>query len=91
MINENDFCLGFLMGFVLAGLIGFMLQRIMLTRTKKITDGRKQRIDAYTELTPAEVVRRSSAGRIEVVLWFVALVALVGGCFWLVSTMLSAQ
>jgi hypothetical protein len=90
-INEGDFFLGFVMGFLLAGVVGFLLQRIALTRRMKITDGRKQRIDAYTQYTPAEVVRRSSAGRIEVIVLFMALLAVLAGCFWVVSAMLSGQ
>jgi hypothetical protein len=91
MISQNGFCLGFILGFLLAGILGFMFQRIAWARTKKIIDGKKQRIDAYSELTPAQAVRRSSAGRVEVFFWFLAILAVLGGCIWVVFSLLSGQ
>ena len=90
-MDQDSFCLGFFLGAVLIAAIGFVFQRILWLRTKKIVAGKKQRIDAYTEASPAEVVRSSLAGRLEVFLLFLAIVALVVGCFWVVSSLLSGQ
>jgi hypothetical protein len=90
-MDRNSFLLGFILGAVLIAGIGYIFQRISWLRTKKIVAGKKQRIDAYTESTPSEVVRSSGAAQVQVFFLFLLILGLLAGCFWVVSSLLSGQ
>jgi hypothetical protein len=86
MVGESDLCIGFFLGFLAAGAIGFVLQRISLAR-RRIQDNRTQRIAAYTERTPREEVSRSNAARFEILMLVLPLIAVVFGMGWLLASM----
>lgn len=87
-MNQSDFCLGFFFGFLFAGVLGFVFEQIRAAR-RRITDGKKQRTNAYSERTPREEVRRSNAARVEIVFLTLVLIAFVIGFLWLVLSLVS--
>ena len=56
---SEDFCLGGVFGFALAGVVGFIFQQIYLAYKKMGEAGRPQKVIAETEKTPTEVIQGS--------------------------------
>ena len=75
----SEFCSGVLVGFLIAGILGFVLQQVRFA-VKKVGDaGRPQQVKIDTEQTPAQVVSSSiGAG-----CWLVMIVLIVVALLWL--------
>lgn len=78
-MDDASFCWGFIAGFVVAGIGGFISQRIRLATKIAKAANSKQPIKGQTDLTPNEAVRKAMNARLEVALW-VVVVLLVFGC-----------
>ena len=77
-MNDPDFCMGFALGFLVAGAFGFILQRISLATLRARQAGTKQQIVGETRLTPRQAVRQSTAAQLEILLWVVVMLAIGG-------------
>lgn len=77
-MNE-DFCSGFLLGILVAGIMGFLLQRLYLAYIKMTEASRPQVIVATTRRTPAEVV----ASSIQAGCLLIVAIAFLGLVLWL--------
>jgi uncharacterized membrane protein YraQ (UPF0718 family) len=78
-MDEPSFCWGFLSGIIIAGIAGFVLQRIRLARARTKAAHNKQPIAGQTKQSPLEVVRQARQARIEIIGW-VLLIGLAFAC-----------
>jgi ABC-type Fe3+ transport system permease subunit len=89
-MSNWDFLRGLLTGFVMAGVFGFVLQKLRLAQKKAGEYKKPQSVTQKTDKTPIEVVRSSIIAWLSSLFWTVVLiVVLVGffwGVFWLIST-----
>lgn len=82
MSNWNFFW-GFLMGVLMAGILGFVLQQRRLAGVRKGAYRRPQKIELKTEKTPGKVVWSSCVACVEYYLWTMLLVAILLGAVFL--------
>jgi hypothetical protein len=78
-VNE-DFCSGFLIGFLAAGIMGFLLQQFYLAYKRMTEANRPQVIVAATRRTPAQVVGSS----IQAGCLLIVAIVFLGVMFWLI-------
>lgn len=76
---SEDFCTGLLVGFLAAGVMGFLLQQFYLSYKKMTEATRPQVIVATTKKTPAQVVTSS----IQAGCLLVVTILFVGLMLWL--------
>lgn len=81
-MDNPDLCMGFVLGFVVAGALGFVLQRIRLANLRIQQAGTKQKIVGETQFTPREAVRQSAAAQLEILFWVVLFVGFLGLLVW---------
>lgn len=78
---SQDFVQGFLIGFVAAGMIGFLLGRVRYYRKMMGAADRPQAVT--TKQTPRQVMAASSRAGCLWIVWLVLLIAVVAGCVYL--------
>lgn len=76
---NDDFCAGFLLGTLVAGVMGFLLQQLYLAYKRMTEASRPQVIVATTRRTPAEVVVSS----IQAGCLLIAAIVVLGVILWL--------
>jgi len=84
-MDDASFCWGFVAGFVVAGIGGFISQRIRLATKASKAANSKQPIKGQTDLTPNEVVRKAMNARLEVALWVVVILVVLGCAVYLLA------
>ena len=80
---KNDFLAGVVVGFLIAGILGYILQRIRLSQARMGASGRKQTVRMETDRAPIEVVRDSATGAVSCFVWIIILLAFGGLLFFL--------
>lgn len=82
-MSNTQFCNGFLIGFMVAGVFGFILQQIQLARFKAGKAAKKEMV-AVTTQSPEEVTRASRKAQWDLVIWTFVLILLgIGAVFLL--------
>lgn len=79
---ESDLCNGYLLGFLTAGVLGFIIQRIRLLNFRAGQANKKVAV-VETKLSPREVHRASMKAQMEMALWFILLILVVVGVVWI--------
>mgnify|MGYP001557750974 FL=1 len=74
-MSESEFCYGFVLGFVVAGLLGYSLQRIRF-KGKVAAQASKKEMVVLAKQSPAEVYKASLRARQELAAWFIAAILL---------------
>ena len=78
---DSDLCTGFLLGFLTAGIVGFISQRLLLLRVRAGQANKKVAI-VETKQSPKEVYRSSMRAQAEMALWFTVLILVVVVALW---------
>ena len=73
----------FLLGFVVAGIFGFVLQKLRAAQKKVGSYKKPQSVTQETDKTPLQIVKGSIAAFLGCVLWAVLLAALLALIAWL--------
>ena len=68
-MENPDLCAGFVLGLLVAGVLGFALQRLRLASLKAKQAGTKQAVIGKTQLTPWEAFLGAVGGYIEILFW----------------------
>ena len=67
MARQPDFCYGFILGFLIAGVLGFTLTKI---RAARDTMGSPYRpMTVKTQKTPRQVMDEAAGARLSCILW----------------------
>jgi hypothetical protein len=82
-MENPDLCTGFVLGFLVAGVLGFVIQRIRLASIRVKQAGTKQAIVGQTLLTPTEAFLRAVAANFEIFFWILLLVAAIVVLAWI--------
>lgn len=80
-MEENNFLVGGLCGFIAAGCLGVILTQMRVARTKMgLKDKAMDNFPdaAQPKLTPSSVVNTSHQAGLELMFWFVILIILIG-------------
>jgi hypothetical protein len=75
-VDNPSFCWGFASGVLVAGVLGFVLQRIRLASARSRADRNRQAVAGQTGQTPREVVRQARRARIEIFVWIIGILAI---------------
>jgi hypothetical protein len=75
MVEQPGFWTGFLSGFVAAGLVGFLSQRLRLALKDYRAAYQPQKVVTPTKRTPAQVMRSSTLGLLRVLWWLLIILA----------------
>jgi len=81
-MDSRSFLLGAGFGFLVAGVLGFVLQRIHWLRGRVGAFGRSQTVMQDTNRTPAEVARDSLQAFVGCVFWGIVLLVVLAGIGW---------
>lgn len=79
---DSDLCYGFLLGFLSAGAVGFISQRLLLLRKKAGQAGKKIAVVEIKQ-SPREAVRTSAKARTEMMFWILILALAVIAVVWI--------
>ena len=79
---ESDLCYGFLLGFLTAGVLGFIFQRLRLLSKKAGQAGKKVAL-VETKQSPREIHRASVRAQTEIVIWVSLIIVLVVAALWI--------
>ena len=71
---DSDLCYGFLLGFLVAGVLGFIVQRLLLLRAKAGAADKKVAV-VETKQSPKQVYMSSMRAKMERAIWFILLIA----------------
>jgi len=74
-------CYGFLLGFLTAGVLGFVFQRLTLLR-KKAGQADKKVTVVETKQSPRQVYRASVRAQTEMIVWITILIFLAIAVLW---------
>ena len=77
------FVTGLLVGFVMAGALGYVLQKRRVAKAKMGASKRPQTVALKTDKTPEEVVKSSRIAGLDFVLWTMAVALVLLGFIWL--------
>jgi hypothetical protein len=80
-VFDSDLCNGFLLGFLTAGVLGFVTQRLLLL-SKRAAAADKKVATVETKHSPREVYRNSMRAQMEMVIWFIVLIVVVVAALW---------
>lgn len=80
-MSDSELCYGFLLGFLTAGVLGFIAQRIMLLSKKAAQAGKKVAL-VETKQSPRETYMTSMRAKTEIVLWIIILVLVAVAAVW---------
>lgn len=75
---DSDLCYGFLLGFLTAGVLGFIFQQLRMLSKKAGAADRKV-AEVETKKSAREVYRTSARAKIERVIWFILLIVVAVG------------
>ncbi len=78
---ESDLCNGFLIGFLVAGVFGFIFQRLLLL-SRRATQASKKLAVVETKQSPKEVYMSSVRAQTELMIWIFLLILVVAGVVW---------
>ena len=78
---DSELCLGFLLGFVTAGVVGFITQRLYLLRKKAGLANMKTAV-VETKQSPKQIYRTSLRAQTEIMFWTFVLVLIVIAVVW---------
>ena len=78
---DSDLCNGFLLGFLTAGVLGFVTQRLLLLRAR-VGQADKTVAVVETKQSPREVYRSSMRAQMEMAIWFIVLILVVVAAVW---------
>ena len=81
-MSDSDLCCGFLLGFLTAGVIGFIFGRILLLRKPAAAAGKKTAF-VETKASPKEVYMTSIRAQTETIFWILVLIAIVIAVVWI--------
>jgi hypothetical protein len=81
-VFESDLCNGFLLGFLTAGVLGFIIQRLLLLSKKAGMAGKKTAI-VQTIQSPKEVYISSVRAQTETAIWLILLIVVVVAVVWI--------
>ena len=81
-MSNSDLCYGFLFGFLTAGVLGTIFQRIYLLSRQASMASRKVAL-VETKLSPKQVYRNSVKAQTEIILWIVVLIVIVIAAVWI--------
>ncbi|MFN2184273.1 MAG: hypothetical protein ACK2UU_09795 [Anaerolineae bacterium] len=79
---ESDLCNGFLLGFLTAGVIGFIIQRLLLLNRKAGMAGKKVAL-VEVKQSPKEVYMSSMRAQTEIAIWLILLIVVVVAVVWI--------
>jgi sterol desaturase/sphingolipid hydroxylase (fatty acid hydroxylase superfamily) len=79
-MNEGSFKLGFLLGFVLAGALGWAANRFRTAQARRQRP--KRPMSVQTDSTPAQVVAASQGACLSMVVWSLVLLVLLGAAIF---------
>jgi H+/gluconate symporter-like permease len=77
-VFDSDLCYGFLLGFLTAGVLGFIFQQLRMLNKKAGAADRKV-AEVETKKSAREVYRTSARAKIERVIWFILLIVVAVG------------
>lgn len=78
---DSELCYGFLLGFLTAGVLGFIFQRLrMLTKQAGAADRKVAEVE--TKKSPREVYMSSMRARTELAVWLFLLVLIIVAVLW---------
>jgi len=77
-MDNASFCWGLVAGFVIAGIVGLIFQRITLATKRTKAASSNQPVRGQTDLTPNQVVRNAWIARLELALWVAVSLAVMG-------------
>lgn len=77
-MDNASFCWGLVAGFVIAGIVGFIFQRITLATKRTKAASSNQPVRGQTDLTPNQVVRNAMTARLEMAVWVVVILVVMG-------------
>jgi hypothetical protein len=77
-VFDSDLCYGFLLGFLTAGVLGFIFQQLRMLNKKAGAADRKV-AEVETKKSAREVYRTSASAKIERVIWFILLIVVAVG------------
>ncbi len=80
---DSDICYGFLLGFLTAGVIGFVFQRLVMLR-KKVLQADKKTTAVPTKQSAREVYMTSIRAQTEMIVWILLLIFLTVAVLWIV-------
>jgi hypothetical protein len=84
-VDQPGFWAGFVWGFVAAGLVGFLSQRLRLALKDYRAAYKPQKVVTPTKRTPAQVMRSSILGLLRVLLWFLITLAVAALVYFLLT------
>ena len=79
---ESDLCNGFLLGFLTAGVLGFIIQRLLLLSRKAGMAGKKVAL-VEVKQSPKEVYMSSMRAQTEIAIWLILLIVVVVAVVWI--------
>ena len=79
---ESDLCNGFLLGFVTASVLGFIMQRLLLL-SKKAGMASKKIAVVEAKQSPKEVSMGSMRAQTEIAIWLLLLIVVVVAAVWI--------
>jgi hypothetical protein len=80
-VFESDLCNGFLLGFLTAGVLGFITQRLLLLRERaKLADSKLALVKA--QYSARQTYKTSMRAQMEMVIWFIVLIIVVVAVVW---------
>ena len=78
---DSDLCNGFLLGFLVAGVLGFIFQRIRLLNFRAGQANKKMAM-VETKQSPRETYRSSMRAQMEIFVWIIVLILIVVAVVW---------
>ena len=79
---DSDICYGFLLGFLTAGVIGFVFQRLVMLRKKAAAADKKVTM-VETKKSARETYRTSVRAQTEMAVWILILVSVGIAVVWI--------
>lgn len=79
---DSDICYGFLLGFLTAGVIGFVFQRLVMLRKKAVQADKKIAV-VETKQSPRQVYMTSVRAQTEMIVWILLLIFLAIAVLWI--------
>ena len=80
-MSDSDVCYGFLLGFLTAGVLGFISTRLLLLSKKAAQAGTKVAL-VETKQSAKQVYMTSVRAQTEMVLWIIVLILIVIAVVW---------
>jgi len=81
-VADSDICYGFLLGFLTAGVIGFVFQRLVMLRKKAVQADKKIAV-VETKQSPRQVYMTSVRAQTEMIVWILLLIFLAIAVLWI--------